>query len=168
MVFAPIFKSCLCLSIQKEQNKVMLFKHVSIVHMGRIDHLFQAVTWSGLPLAAEQHQPHERCSGFGLCWFIAQPLQYLSGDKGPSPPPQPSGSGWWGAFAREFTACVGISGSSWENWSLCQMCQLPHWSRTSLLQGEGPSLHAKYLTPLWQTQLRPNPHSKFRLNFSAC
>lgn len=27
MVFAPIFKSCLHLSIQKEQNKVMLFKH---------------------------------------------------------------------------------------------------------------------------------------------
>lgn len=52
MVFAPIFKSCLCLSIQKEQNKVMLFKHVSIVHMGRIDHLFQAVTWPGFALSS--------------------------------------------------------------------------------------------------------------------
>lgn len=117
--------------------------------------------WRGLALhsAAEQLQPHGCCSWFGLCWFIVQSLQYLSGDEGSSPPPQPSVTGWWGAFAREFTACVGISGSPCEKWSLCQVCLLPHWSRTSLLQGEGPSLHAKHLISLWQTQHRPNPHS---------
>lgn len=52
MVFAPIFTSCLHLSIQKEQNKVMLFKHVSVVHMGRIDHRFQAVTRPGFALSS--------------------------------------------------------------------------------------------------------------------
>lgn len=169
MVFAPIFKSRLHLSIQKEQNKVILFKHVSIAHMGRIEHLFQAITWPGFALSSRAAPALGCCSWFGLCRVIVQLLQNLSGDKGSSPPPQPSGTGWWGSCAREFTACVGISGSPWEKWSLCQMCVLPHWSpRTSLLQGEGPSLHAKYLILLWQTQHRPNSHGKFRLNFSAC
>lgn len=163
MVFAPIFKSDLHLSIQKEKNKVMLFKHVSIAHMGRTDHLLQAVTWPGFALSSRAAPA--LCS---WCWFMAQSLQYLSADKGCWPPPQPSVTGWWGAFAREFTACVGSLAPPWEKWSLCQMCLLPHWSpRTSLLQGESPGLHAKHLILLWQTQHSPNSHGKFTLNFNA-
>lgn len=55
MVFAPVFKSCLHMSIQREQNKVMLFKSLSLqvvcintVPVGRIYHLFQAETQPGV------------------------------------------------------------------------------------------------------------------------
>jgi len=54
-VFAPVIKSCLNMSIQREQSKVMLCKslslqtvHVNTVPGGRIYHLFQAEAEPGV------------------------------------------------------------------------------------------------------------------------
>lgn len=72
------------MSIQREQNKVMLFKSLSLqmvrdntVPVGRIYHLFEAETHTawGLRPAAEQQQPRGGCLWLGLCRVTDRPLQ---------------------------------------------------------------------------------------------
>lgn len=173
MVLAFVFKSCLHMSIQREQNKVMLFKslnwwtvHVNTVPVGRIYHLFQAATPPGVCPWQRSSDSLVVAAGATLshCIDLALP-EWQSGVLTPSIAQHYRVVG---PFASEFMARAGATGSPWEKWSLCQMCLLPHWPpTTSLLRGEGPHLHAQYLVPPWQTHCRPDPHSKFTLNFSA-
>lgn len=114
MVFAPVFKSCLHFSIQKEQNKVMLFEHVSIVHVGNTDHLFQAVTRPGFALSSRAAPASWLLFTVWAVSIHCSVLAVPEWRQGTLTPPQPSATGWWGAFVREFTACAGISGSLWE------------------------------------------------------
>lgn len=84
MVFAPIFKSSLHLSLQKQQNKVMLFKHVGTTFIGSTDHLFQAVTWPGAALSSRAAPASWLLLMVWAVLIHCSVLQPLSGDKGSS------------------------------------------------------------------------------------
>lgn len=121
MVFAPAFKICLHMSIQRTQNKVMLFKSLSlqVVHVNteaRITIFFQLKHILG----SEQQSldsPVTAAHGLGCVESLHRHWSNQVAIRGPHPLNVTVIEGW--GLLCQWTACVGTTGSLWKEWSLC-------------------------------------------------
>lgn len=166
MVFAPAFRSCLHMSIQREQNKVMLFKglslqtvHTNAVPVGRIFHLFQAETQPGV---CTQQQSRDSlvaaARGLGYAESLHSPCSNWVARRGSHPLCSPvlQGAGmlcqWvhsmcWGHWlALEGVISVSdISASPLtsynffaQGWGSWSLCPVSHGPLADMLQASSP------------------------------